>query len=83
MKCISFIQPIPEHSINIIVPKEKKETLKKKKINLLKKVNSNFVDLSKSLSELKKQAYVDFIHYSPQANKIIADKISNYVIDLF
>ncbi len=81
IKCITFIQPIPgNHSINSIIDNERKDILKKQ-ITLLKTVDSEFIDLSKSLSDFKKQAYVDLIHYSPQANKIIADKISSYLID--
>ena len=47
-------------------------------LNILKNV-TNVIDITNSLDESKNLSYVDAVHYSPSANKTIANKIYNII----
>jgi hypothetical protein len=51
-----------------------------KKYNLLKDI-SGIIDISDALDNSKNLSYVDGVHYSPSANKKIALKIYNIILD--
>ena len=43
------------------------------------KNTKHIIDISDSLNEMNMLSYIDGVHYSPQANKIIAQEIFNTV----
>ena len=92
LNCFSFLQPFAtvhgnyfkqpikgaiEVRILSIKESNKKKKLKKK-YNILKNV-TNVIDITNSLDESKNLSYVDAVHYSPSANKTIANKIYNII----
>ena len=78
IRCITFIQPIPGY-LNIHKHLSFGLNEAKAKIDLLIKdvdnPNFNIEDITGSLKNYNSHAYIDGIHYSSSASKIIAKKI--------
>ncbi len=77
IKCITFLQPFGgvhgKQSRELIKEANKKRLLKK--YNKLKDNDGLAIDISNVFNKFEGFAYVDDVHYSPKANKIIAEKI--------
>ena len=78
IKCLTYIQPFPGHN-NIHVHGDLTES-SSKKANMLSKVliSTEFhdtIDITNSLQDFKKHAYVDNVHYSAAAMKTISSFI--------
>lgn len=80
IKCLTFLQPLPGiQSIHNHINPEFKSALarKYKQIKpLLQSGEFHFLDISSSLSTIKNHAYIDDVHYSPEANTVIAKSIN-------
>ena len=83
IKCLTFFQPLVGfHNIhyhadkhNVINSKLKYEELNKG----IKQSGLEVIDITKVLNKLEKHAFIDDIHYSPEANGIIAKEIKNQI----
>tara|TARA_Y100000389_G_scaffold13677_1_gene12186 strand:- start:432 stop:1544 length:1113 start_codon:yes stop_codon:yes gene_type:complete len=73
-----FEKPTKGAVENRVLNIEQKKNLLEK-YDLLKNI-SGIIDISSSLDNSKQLSYVDGVHYSPYANKKIADKIYNVIL---
>ena len=89
LNCFSFLQPFAtihgkyfdkpvKGAIEVRILNIEENIKLKKKYNMIKNFK-NIIDISDVLDEAKKLSYIDAVHYSPDANKIIAKKIFNIV----
>lgn len=83
LPCLTFLQPLPgvnaQH--NHINPTFK-ESLEKKYLLIAPTTTrrtDGLIDISESLSGLQKHAFIDDVHYSPEANAIIANEINKHL----
>lgn len=89
MKCFNFLQPFATlHGKYFDKPIDganenrvlniSKNLYLKKKFDLLK-TTKGIIDLSEALKNHNELSYIDELHYSPQANKKIAQFIYKYI----
>ena len=86
ISCITFLQPLPgSKSIHRHIEPHLSEAFKKKYTQLLSPESLNsegFEDISDTLLPLQKHAYIDNVHYSPEANSLIARRIHALITPL-
>ncbi|MDA7552085.1 hypothetical protein N8747_00445 [Candidatus Pelagibacter sp.] len=78
IKCLSLVQPMPGTNgvqIEKFLENEKKLKFIEKK-ELLLKANKYTIDIGDVLNNDKKLSYIDGVHYTPESNKKIAERIS-------
>ena len=89
LNCYSFLQPFATihgkyfdkpvaGAIEVRILNIEENIKLKKKYNMIKNTK-HIIDISDSLNEMNMLSYIDGVHYSPQANKIIAQEIFNTV----
>jgi len=81
--CLTFLQPLPGvNTQHMHIDPTLRESLQNKYSLIAPRATKQIyglVDISNSLSDLQKHAFIDDVHYSPEANQKIAKEINKYL----
>ena len=84
INCYTFLQPFPGylnvHQHNSMPDEDARAKHNQLKLGKTSRA-SNFIDITSALKGYKYHAYIDNVHYSPEANKLIANQIFSSIKD--